>query len=99
MSLPRIIDFNFEELPLIVDLGVNAGLLEGTASINVWHANDWSVSGIALRGYRDRKPVDVPLDLIRDGQIYTAILHQLENGEFKKEIEAQIEREVLEDAA
>ncbi len=98
MTLPRIIDFDFEDLPLVIDLGVQAGLIEGRATINVWGFNDWSVAGIALVGYRDRKQVHVPISITEHGQIYTAILHQLENGEFKKQIEDQVQRDLAEAA-
>ena len=98
MTLPRILDFDFQDLPLVTDLGVGAGLIEGRASINVWGFNDWSVSGISLVGYRDNKPVYVSITNDEHGQIYRAVYDQLENGEFKKQIEGQIERDLREAA-
>lgn len=94
MPLPAfILDFHFEELPLVVDLGIEAGLIEGYATINVYGYDDWSISEINLVGWKDRKETQVRLCKDAHQWLYHAILDQLENGEFRKSIETEIQVE------
>ena len=46
--------FNFEELPIIVDLGFEAGLVNGTATIGYEDGGEYFVREIALDGHRRR---------------------------------------------
>ena len=48
------IKFTFEELPLIVDLGFEAGLVNGTAAIKYHDDGEWFIDEIALEGHRER---------------------------------------------
>ena len=48
------LEFTFEELPIIVDLGFEAGLVNGTATIRYHSDGEWSVREIALDGFRSR---------------------------------------------
>jgi hypothetical protein len=47
-------DFQFEELPVVVDLGFEAGLVDGTATIKFEASGEWWVDGITLDGSRRR---------------------------------------------
>lgn len=47
-------EFSFEELPLLTDLGFDAGLVNGVATITFHQDGEWSISEIALDGHRER---------------------------------------------
>lgn len=46
--------FDFEEMPLIVEGGFEAGLVNGSATIRYHADGEWSVGEIFLEGYRER---------------------------------------------
>jgi|ERR1700677_2899302 len=48
------IEYDFEELALVVEGGFDAGLISGTATIKYQPDGEWSVREIALDGYRRR---------------------------------------------
>ena len=48
------IEFQFEELPLITEQGLDAALVDGIATIRYGADREWSVSEIALDGHRFR---------------------------------------------
>lgn len=50
----RSFNYEFEELPLIVSGGFEAGLLNGSAEINYFATDDWSVGTVSLDGHRRR---------------------------------------------
>lgn len=47
-------EFSFEELPLIVEGGFHAGLVNGSATIGYYSHGEWFVRAIALDGSRER---------------------------------------------
>ena len=85
-----LVHFEFEELPLIVDLGFEAGLVNGSADIHAHEGGEWFVDKIFLDGSRPLAPCAGferrPVELDRGSAIYLAILDQLENGRFKDSI-------------
>ena len=87
--MPQI-TFPFEELPLIVDLGTEAGLVNGTASIHVHKDGEWFVNEIFLDGYHKKYNAlgfdAVPVEVERRSPLFSLILDQLENGKFKNHI-------------
>ena len=95
------IKLNFDELPLIVEDGFEAGLVNGTAAISYHADNEWCVTGISLDGARLRTIAErtagggvferKPVALESTGWLYLAILHQLENGRFKSFVEDAID--------
>lgn len=96
--MTRELEFTFEELPILVDLGTEAGLVNGSATIRFDDDGEWSVSEIALDGYGPnhiRKPVIIDQEL--HNWLYLAILDQLENGRFKNHIRDAIEKELDDD--
>jgi hypothetical protein len=46
-------DLPFEELPLIVELGFEAALINGSVTIGYHQEGEWSVRGISLDGTRE----------------------------------------------
>lgn len=86
------ITFQFEELPLLIDLGAHAGLVDGEAEISFETDGEFSIAAISIDGYRDGKPMQVPVCRESHQWLWLQIHDQLENGNFKKEIEGQIER-------
>ncbi len=88
------ISFPFEELPLIVEVGFEAGLVNGSADIHAEASGEWFVDKIFLDGSReasvgfDRKPIEID----RGHWLWSAIIDQLENGRFKSHVEDAVEK-------
>jgi hypothetical protein len=53
-----MLEFRFEELPLVVDNGFEAGEVSGSAEIAYHRDGEWCVRGIALDGARRLTPVE-----------------------------------------
>jgi hypothetical protein len=49
--MARQLDYKFEELPLLVTGGIDAGLVNGSALLNYWPDGQWGISEIYLEGY------------------------------------------------
>lgn len=54
--MARQISFEFDELPLVIEGGFEAGLVAGSADITYSRDGEWSVSAIYLDGHRDLTP-------------------------------------------
>lgn len=83
----------FEELPLLVEDGFEAGLVNGTATICASQEGEWFVTAITLDGYgpgHERKPVEVEIETHQ--QIYLAIVDRLEHGRFKDSIDDAVQK-------
>lgn len=76
--------FTFEELPLVVENGFEAGLVTGEATVGYYRDGEWFVREISLLGYRDREKKQVAID--HHTELYLSILDQLERGAFKDSI-------------
>ncbi len=63
--------FAFEELPLVVDLGFEAGLVNGEATISYDDDGEWTVRSISLDGYRRRTAREMNDDAISGNTIYS----------------------------
>lgn len=50
--MPKTFDFPFSELPLLIENGVEAGLINGSAEISYFADGVWSVESVSLEGYR-----------------------------------------------
>ena len=57
----RTLQFRFEELPLVVDAGFEAGEVSGSAEIGYHGDGEWCVRAIALDGAK-RLPPPAPVD-------------------------------------
>lgn len=91
--------YEFDELPVLQDLGFDFGAFAGEAVIRFENAHDWFVAAIRLDGSRydretrthDRKKLT--LDSDTHAPFYHIILDQLENNKaFSDHIEGEIEK-------
>jgi hypothetical protein len=57
--MARQISFEFDELPLVIEGGFEAGLVAGSADITYSRDGEWSVSAIYLDGYRERSQAEL----------------------------------------
>ena len=76
--------YEFEELPLVVEGGIEAGLINGSALISVHNYDEWYIRLVFLEGYRkkpdaagfDRKPVEID----RKSWLFLAVCERLEDS-------------------
>lgn len=92
--------FTFEELPLIVELGYEAGLINGSATIHYFDDGEWFVGEIYLDSHRRATETEKPthglfvrgkIEIERSSPLYLPVLDQLEHGRFKDAIEDEIQ--------
>lgn len=57
--MTRQLRYEFEELPLLIDNGFSAGLVNGSALLNYWADGQWGIAEIYLDGHRKRPTVDI----------------------------------------
>ena len=96
----RTLEFRFEELPLVIDDGFEAGEVSGTAEISYHADGEWCVRTIALDGARrlaaaSDSPTDPPRRFLRrsigldDGDpLFLRILDRLEHAWADRVLEA-----------
>ena len=85
--MKRETEFSFEELPLIIQNGYEAGLVNGVAHLTFDSEGFWNIEAISLDGYRtaptdkDGKPLpNMKQTYLDQGtSIYLAIYDRLEN--------------------
>lgn len=58
--------FSFEQLPLLIENGFSAGLVDGVAQI-AYHDDDWAIEAIALEGSRERDHAEWSVHYARTG--------------------------------
>lgn len=76
------LDYKFEELPLIVTAGIDAGLVNGSALIDYWPDGQWGISQLYVDGYAQKPgggwlPRSVLLD--RGTPLHSMIWDRLED--------------------
>jgi hypothetical protein len=94
--------YEFDDLPIIVEGGFEAGGLSGQAIINFHSDGDWFVDEIYLSGTK-RIYVDGNFDRFEDkylaiydntSWLYRTIFGQLTNGSFKDSIQDKVNSEL-----
>lgn len=93
--------FEYEELPLIVDLGCEAGLVNGTAEITYWSDGSWGVREIYFDGHKavkngcvfERKSVEV-----EQGPLYDIIAGSL-YGEWHDRVQEKVNQQIASDCS
>jgi len=99
--MPEII-YEFSELPLLIDLGTEGGLVNGSAEIGYIVSNgDWYIRKIYLDGYKpvkngcafERKSVEV-----EQGQLYDIIAGRL-YGEWHDRVQEAVNRQIAGDCS
>lgn len=92
--------FTFEELPLIVELGCEAGLINGSATIHYYHDGEWFIHEIYLDSYRRATEAEKAehglfvrgkIEIDKSSFLYLPIFDQLEHGRFKDAIEDEVQ--------
>lgn len=77
--MQRTLEFEFDELPLIIDLGFDAAIISGMADISYRADGEWSVSAIYVDGYRERSLVE-RAKMRGDGTRFEKKLVEIERG-------------------
>lgn len=104
------IEFPFEELAIISEDGIQAGLMNGTAEITYYDDGEFHVGKIWLDGFRKRAdgkgfdPVPVELEYesglaysrTLQAQLYLAIWNELTDGYFKEAVENAVSKAISE---
>jgi hypothetical protein len=101
----RTLHFCFEELPLLIEAGFEAGDMTGSAEISYHRDGEWSIRAIALDAGRRRSPAEMlaaarsdrplsnferrPLRLEEGDPIYLRIYHRLEH-EWRGRVETAV---------
>lgn len=62
------IAYTFEELPLVIENGFSAGLVNGTAEINFGANAEWFIGAICLDGHRRKPTGEWITDMLRTKQ-------------------------------
>jgi hypothetical protein len=88
----QTIEIEFQELPLLVSNGIEAGLVDGSAEIRFHDDGEWSVGAIYLEGFKDHKRTRLEVDT--RGEIYLNILDALETGSLRDRITAKVWNEL-----
>ena len=57
--MSRQLHYRFEELPLVIENGFSAGLVNGSALINYWTDGQWGISQIYLDGHKRKAPAEI----------------------------------------
>lgn len=87
------IDYRFEELALLTDQGVRAGLVDGHAVISIGSGRDWSIDAIYLDGYRDGRHAEAEVKNLpgtSEGAIYNIIFSALTSGDHETSIQEHV---------
>jgi hypothetical protein len=102
--------FSFEELPLLIEAGFEAGLVDGEAEITYHRDGEWSVSAIYLNGARERSKAEreamreptiferKPVEVDAGTFLFNAILHRLEH-EWVLRVQDALDEDRFEDRA
>jgi hypothetical protein len=61
--MSREFSYSFNDLPLLVTGGFDAGLVNGSALVSYWPNGEWSLSQIYLDGWRRRSDRDIDNDV------------------------------------
>jgi hypothetical protein len=112
MQMARTFNYEFEELPLVIENGFEAGLITGEAEISYSRDGEWGIEGISFDGYK-RTPADVWAAELRNGRqpanyirkpvtldatspLHGIIYHRLEN-EWSGKVQEAVQEQIEED--
>ena len=92
-------DFLFEELPLVITGGYEAGQVNGTAAISYRPDGEWNIDGIWLDGFKkpgNEGKYSKPIELDHGTPIFLAIYDRLEH-EWRDRVEDFVQQMIQED--
>lgn len=108
----RVLNFDFDELPLVIEGGFEAGIIAGSAEVSYFPDGEWSIGAINLDGHRRRsveesaaaveagKPVPMferkPVELDVGTSLYLAIYSRLET-EWRNKVQDAVIEAIAED--
>ena len=95
------LEYEFDELPLLIDLGFEAGLVNGSADISYHPDGEWGIRKIYLDGFSTiknggvfkSKPVEV-----EQGPLYEMIAGRL-LGEWHEYVQDKVNEQVIADGS
>lgn len=91
-------NFEFEELPLVIEGSYEAGLITGFATVaySYLDARDWVIVDSALEGYQGTPPRRKPVYLGPNSPIHSMIRHRLES-EWQEKVQRAVDDQITED--
>jgi hypothetical protein len=88
--------YEFEELPLITENGIQAALINGAAIIDADVVDRiWDVHQIDLEGFDGMKRITLPLDYAKFQWLWFAICDALERAPFCNHIMRRLDDELI----
>ncbi|MBN8979435.1 MAG: hypothetical protein J0I08_23500 [Rhizobiales bacterium] len=110
----QVFNYEFEELPLVIEGGFEAGLIAGSAEVSYFRDGEWTITGIYLDGLRMLSPSERD-DLAEIGKpppffdrksialdagtsLFNSILHRLEH-EWRGKVQDAVNDAIDEDRA
>src|SRR5258708_36019009 len=85
MIMSREFNFEFSDLPLVIENGIQAGIVEGIAVISYGVDCNWVIKSIYLYGYQRNDPSDrasYPVMLVTGTMLEMIIRHRLKRDWF-----------------
>ena len=110
----QVFNYEFEELPLVIEGGFEAGLIAGSAEVSYFRDGEWTITGIYLDGLRMLSPSERD-DLAEIGKpppffdrksialdagtsLFNSILHRLEH-EWRGKVQDAVNDAIEDDRA
>jgi hypothetical protein len=102
----KTFSYSFEELPLLIERDIEAGLVAGCAEISYSRHGEWGIGEIALDGYREASEeeqssrvgrfIRETVSLDAGTPIHGLIYHRLEN-EWRGRVEDAVNEQIAAD--
>ena len=110
----QVFNYEFDELPLVIEGGFDAGLIAGSAEVSYFRDGEWTITGIYLDGLRMLSPSERD-DLAEIGKpppffdrksialdagtsLFNSILHRLEH-EWRGKVQDAVNDAIEDDRA
>lgn len=110
----QVFNYDFDELPLVIEGGFEAGLIAGSAEVSYFRDGEWTVTGINLDGQRELTPSErqelaeagkpvrfsarKSIALDAGTSLFNSILHRIEH-EWRGKVQDAVNEAIEEDRA